>query len=64
MTQLKLTINLDNDAFQPTPEAELVTIFAKLSSFFERNVVEGHGVLRDSNGNQVGFWTHNTKWEG
>lgn len=54
--KLHLEINLDNDAFQPSPEAELVTIFAQLSRFFERNVTNGGNVIRDSNGNKVGFW--------
>ena len=58
MPKLNLTIELDNDAFQPTPEAELSRIFTALGNFFERNVVDHHGILRDVNGNQVGYWSH------
>ena len=57
--KITITIECDNDAFQPTPERELGRILRRLAGdldhFTERYVVLDDMKLRDINGNTVGI---------
>lgn len=56
--KFKLEINMDNAAFEPAPEFQLIEILHRLTARFERIAVtaEGSGNILDSNGNKVGTW--------
>lgn len=54
-----LSIDLENDAFDPDPRPELVRLLRQTALRVEANPssLEGSGKLMDNNGNTVGSWT-------
>lgn len=52
--ELTIKINLDNDAYQVDMVQELKDNFADLVT--KINWDDENGIIRDSNGNKVGFW--------
>ena len=53
MTTFKLAIDCDNDAFDPSPEFEIVAILRMLADKIE-HPEPGPWNLQDANGNTVG----------
>lgn len=53
MTTLRITINMDNDAFGEDPEVEVKRILEDLNQKFAHYGMQDW-VLRDINGNSVG----------
>jgi hypothetical protein len=52
--EMTLKIDLDNDAFRPTPCDELARILRQIAIDLERGMT--FGVARDHNGNSCGTW--------
>lgn len=58
MNELKININLDNDAFYPQPREnkEVARILMELAEKIEKGIKPG--ILHDINGNKVGQVTY------
>ena len=55
--ELKITISLDNDAFDKDNDIELARILREFANTCEyAQLLAGNGNLRDINGNKVGTW--------
>jgi uncharacterized protein YihD (DUF1040 family) len=55
--ELKITINLDNAAFEKENDIELTRILREFANTCEyAQLLANYGNLRDINGNKVGTW--------
>ena len=56
--QFQLTINMDNDAFDPFPGAEVSDILNRFTQSLDFIMtISSKGNLLDTNGNTVGSWS-------
>jgi hypothetical protein len=51
---ITITINTDNDAFQPDPGSEIARILDNLADKLEMEIIISHQYIRDLNGNICG----------